>query len=534
MENNYADIVILGADIFYGSSMHRLNGAIAINGGKIIYVGDEEAVKRYICKDTLVIDALGRTVLPGLIDSHIHLIPYGLSMQYIDLRNVDSIDSMKELIRKEVSRRRPVEWIIGRGWDQERFTESRYPNRHDIDDVAPENPVLLIRICGHIALANTMALKMAGIDQDTQDPPGGIIERDSDGYPTGILKENAIELVRRVIPRPTPRELMDAAERAINKCLEKGVTTVHFMSALPEEIEALYSLHKSGRLKIRVRIYVDQRFYRDVLEKFGRSLDGEWIRINGVKIFADGSFGGRTAALREPYSDKRDTSGKLIYTTDELCAIIDEVASNGMQLAIHGIGDLAIETILSAMEKALGPKNIRQYRHRIEHGSLMPPDLVEKASKLGVVISTQPGFIKADFWLPERLGVERVKHVYNFRTLLNNGIVLCAGSDAPVDEVEPLIGIYLAVSRGGPSNKLYRFSKSESIGLTDAIKMYSTNAAYAGHDEDKIGSIEQGKYADLIILDRRINNMEDLLDARVWMAIVDGKIVYERLIRGNS
>jgi len=525
-QERYADILIVNGDVFCGNGKHFEDGSIAIKKGRIIFVGKTEEADVFRNPDTKVIDVKGKTIMPGFVDSHIHLVAYGITLDYIDLSAIYSIEELKRVIADEAKKRREASWIIGRGWDQEIFKEKRYPNRYDLDEAAPKNPVFLIRVCGHIAVANSIALEKANITRNTSDPPGGIIERDEKGDPTGILKENAIDLIREIIPKPTITDYIIAAKRAIRKCLEHGVTTVHMMSALPEEIKALVNLYKNGDLKLRIRIYLDHRYWDKLQSKLHKELKNDWIRLNGLKIMVDGSLGGRTAALREPYTDDPSNRGKLTIESKQLEEIIRKAVKRKMQLAMHGIGDRAIETILTALGNINRELDTYRLRMRIEHGSIMPPDLIEKAKKLNVVISVQPSFIGADFWILDRVGRERIRSVYNYKTLMKRGLWICAGSDAPVAHVDTLRDLYLAITRGGKENILAQYTPQEVLNIEEAIRMYTYNGAYAGFDEDKIGSIEPGKYADLVILDRKLESPMDLKKAKIWMTIVNGDIAY--------
>lgn len=525
-----ADLVIKNGNIMCLDEEVGKAEAVAIKDGKIIYVGDNDGVEMYIEEGTRVVDVGGASVLPGLIDTHIHLIKFGFSLGYIDLRNVSSITELKELVRKKVAESKPGDWVIGRSWDQERFIEKRYPNRHDLDEVAPENPVLLIRICGHVAVVNTYALKIAGIDFKTEDPPGGIIEREENGYPNGVLKETAIGLVYYAIPTPDREANIRAAKSAVEEAVKHGLTTVHFVSALPEEVAALQVLRESRELKLRIRIYYDYE-YLDYLRNLGiqRGFGDDFLRINGIKIIVDGSFGGRTAALREPYSDEENNMGKLVVSPDLLNDIIMKGHKAGLQLAIHGIGDRAIEYILNAMEDTLSEYSYENHRHRIEHASLLPPDLLDRMSQLGMTAAVQPRFIISDFWIVDRVGAQRARWTYIFKSMLEKGIVIGGGSDAPVDPIDPIYGIYSAVTRGCLDDiELCKYTVGEKLSLEEAIKLYTIYAAYLGFDEDKLGSIEVGKYADLVVLSADLDSIEerDIKNIHVKMTIVNGDIVY--------
>lgn len=527
----YADLVVKNGKIMTMDSECRYAEALAVKNGEIIYVGDGVGVEDYIGGETRVVDADGGSVLPGFIDTHIHLIEYGFSLDWIDLRNVSSISRLKELVYERVENSKPGEWIIGRSWDQERFSEKRYPNRYDLDEVSPDNPVVLTRICGHVAVVNSRALEEIGVTRGTSVPPGGIIERDEEGEPNGILKENALKLVYSSIPQPKKEDYIKAAKKAIEEANRHGLTMVYFVSAYPEEVEALQFLKEAGELKLRVRIYYEYLFL-DYLNKLRirRGFGDDFLRVNGVKIITDGSLGGRTAALREEYDDDPGNTGKFIVSKDRLMEIVDKANMGGLQLAIHAIGDRALENVLNVVEKVLGEYPVDDHRHRIEHAAVAPPDLLSKMIKLKMVAAVQPRFIISDFWTIDRLGVKRAPWIYPFKTMIEKGIVIGGGSDAPVDPLDPIYGIYSAVTRGCYDNiELCRYTSNEKLSVLEAIKLYTKYAAYLGFEEGKLGSIEVGKYADLVILSKDIMNVPEdkIKDIRVKMTIVDGKIVYE-------
>ena len=531
MDKLISDLAIINGNVITLDINNEIAEAIAIKDGKIIYVGNNKGVENYIGENTKTINAEGNTVLPGLIDTHIHLVKYGFSLDFINLRNVMSISQMKKLILERVKNRKADEWIIGRSWDQEMFSEKRYPNRYDLDDIAPDNPVFLIRICGHVAIANSKALEIAGINRDTPDPPGGIIEKDRNGKPTGILKENALDLVYMMIPPPKMEDYMNAARRAINDAVRHGLTMVHFVSAYPEEVEALQILKEKGELKIRVRIYYDYTFL-DYLKKLKlrRGFGDDMLKINGIKIITDGSLGGRTAALKHPYNDDPENRGKLVVTYEKLREVAVEANKANLQLAMHAIGDRALENVLNAVETALEEYSRTDHRHRVEHAAVIPPELLEKMKNLRMVAAVQPRFIISDFWTIDRLGEERASWIYPFKTMLKEGIIIGGGSDAPVDPLDPIYGIYSAVTRGCVDDiALCRYTPEEKLSLIEGIKLYTKYAAYLGFDEDKLGSIEIGKYADLVILSENILKIleEEIKDASVKMTVVNGKVVYK-------
>ena len=520
-------VSIINADLH---PLYNVSDAyVIIEDGLIKCVGGRDECGRYVHGSKYVIDAKGNTVLPGFIDSHIHLFKLGYSLKIADLRNVYSIEELKNRLR-EYGRRIERGWIIGRGWDHEKFSEGRMPNRFDLDDVSRDRPILIIRVCGHLAVVNSKALELAGIDKDAPDPPGGIIDRDSNGYPTGVLRENAVKLVYNALPKDTLEDYIGYGVYSINYLLRNGVTTVHHVSATPDELDALYRMSLSGLLKTRVRIYLDYR-YINYISKYIRLFDGNpLVKVNGIKVIVDGSLGARTAALREPYYDDPNNLGSIIVSEDELRRVIRFSLENNLQLAIHGIGDRAIEYILDSIDVFKGDYEIIGRRFRIEHASLAPLDLIKWVSELGLCASVQPSFIISDFWALDRLGPDRIRWLYPFKTMIKHGICVGGGSDAPVEDPNPLYGVYSAVTRGCYEGiETCRYTSMEKLSLGEAIKLYTVNNAYLGFD-DYIGGLTEGYYGDLIILDGNLNDTPDYMikDVKVLYTILGGEIVYRK------
>ena len=521
----HADIAILNGNIV---TMNKdlLAEAVAIKGDRIIFVGSDNAVKKYINEETLIIDADGKTVLPGLIDCHMHLAGLGFSLQSIDLRNIKSIEELKKKVGEKIDEVKPGKWILGRGWDQELFIEKRYPNRWDLDEVAPNNPVLLTRICGHVIVVNSLALKKAGIDKNTPNPKGGVIERNRNGEPTGILKENALNLVWKAVPEYSLADYEKAVEIACREVVKYGITTLHAMSVIDKEFRAMQNLYHKGRLKTKIRIYFSKNYARDLfLLGIHCGFGNDMIKIMGVKVLLDGSLGGRTAALRQNYSDKSSKRGRILLSDKELFNIIYNTINNNLQISIHAIGDRAIEKVLNILEKM----DFNNRLIRIEHASLISRDLLEKMIKLKPYIVIQPHFIITDWWAVDRVGVERSRWIYAFKSMIDGGLILAGSSDSPVEPINPWTGIYAAITRGKYEKiKLYKYTVNERLSLIEALKLYTINASKISFEEKYIGSIEFGKIADLTILNKNIFKIseKELLDIKAQYTIINGKIVY--------
>lgn len=520
-----ADTVILNANIFTLNPKQPRAEALAIRNGKIEAVGSNSEIRKFVNHETKVIDAAGKTVIPGLVDCHVHMTSFGQHLQTLDLRNVGSIEEIKNKLREYVAKNPEKNWILGGRWDHERFSEKRYPTRWDLDAAVPDKPVFLVRVCGHLGVANTRALELSGITKEIVFDNKIIDVDEAKREPNGILRENAMELVWRVVPKPSMTEMERICMQACEKAVENGLTCVHWIVDSAEEIRALQKLHNEGKLPLRVCLGVPAKFL-DELARLGLTSgfgDG-MLKIGFVKIFADGSLGARTAALKEAYADKPETKGILTCSQKTLNRLVSKAHQAGLQVAVHAIGDRALETVLKAFSKTFQkfPHKNQRSRHRIEHCSVLNPRLIRQMKRLGLIASVQPHFVVSDFWVVERVGVKRARWVYPFKTLINEGVTVVSGSDCPVEPISPILGVWAATAR--------KFLMEERLTVEEALKTYTVNAAYASFDEDKRGTIEVGKFADLTILSDDLFKvpLDKIKDLTVEMTIVDGRIVYMR------
>jgi hypothetical protein len=491
--------------------------AIAIQEHRIAAVGTTSEISRLIGPETIVTDLKGATVLPGFTDCHTHLIQYGLGLNNLNLRNVRSIDELKERVAEKS--RDEVEWILGRGWDQEKFAEKRYPTRHDLDEASPAKPVLLRRICGHIYVANSTALNRAGVSELSDDPPGGVIDRDTGNVPTGILRENAMDLLDAVIPTLKVEDYEKATLAACQDALKAGLTSVHCIINSDLELRALLKLKSEDRLPLRFYILLlSNRLNAIKMLGVQTGFGDEWIRFGAIKIFSDGSLGARTAALEAPYNDDPSNCGVTIYRQEELDGLVSEAHSAGLQVAIHAIGDRAARMALESLAKST-TKTQENLRHRIEHASVLNSNLIDEFKRLGVIASVQPHFTVSDFWIEQRLGRKRTSLAYPFASLARKGVRVVAGSDCPVEPLAPLQGIAGATKRSG---------SEEAISVEDAISLYTRDAAYASFEENVKGTIEPGKYADLVCFqtDPRDITPNAIPEIQVLFTMVAGRIMY--------
>jgi len=516
-----ADLILYNAKVYTLNRKEPRAQAVAVKGKKIFAVGSNAKILRLKALKTKVINLKGKTVLPGFVDCHVHIRSYAKTLEQPELRDLTSIKQLQKRLRQAATGKPPNAWITARGFDEEKFKEKRLPTRFDLDEAVSGNPVFITRVDGHLSVANTKALEIAGITKETQFTQGGAIEKDSDtGDPTGVLTENAYDLVQGVIPKPDEKELLRIYEKACRKVVEKGLTAVHFIITDAEDVRILQKLRKQNRLKPRIYLMIPVEH----LDRLGELVftEDDKTKVGSIKIYTDGSLGAHTAALKKPYMDDKTTKGILIYPQQKLEKIIESVHEKGLQLAVHAIGDEAMEATLDAIEKALRKNPKKDHRHRIEHASVLSYRLIRRMKKLGVIASVQPHFVISDFWVTKRLGKQRARWTYPFKSLIKSGVTACGGSDCPIEPIDPLLGIWAAVAR--------KTFAEESLSVDEAIRLYTANAAYVSREENAKGSIEKGKFADMTVLSQDPYNIDadNIRGTKVDMTIVDGEIVYAR------
>lgn len=471
--------------------------AMLVENGRVKSLGSNGEVLKLCGDNVKIVDLEGKVVIPGFIDTHIHLDELGMFLNSLNLRDVESIEELKRRLR-EFAKRCKTYWIIGYGWDQEVL--GRYPTRKDLDDVVKDRPILLSRFCLHAGVLNSKALEICKLHE---------VNLPITDLENGIVKELAYSFVRKKVRESLSYdEIKQILKSAIDHVLSFGVTSVGFVGCKRNIFEVLRSLD----LNLRVFVYA-----RDFYEK----LDGDFLKVKGVKVFLDGSLGARTALLSEPYEDE-DTYGCQLMSEEELERVVRDAEKRGYQVAVHAIGDKAIDIALNVLEKAKG-------RHRIEHASVLRDDQIERLSKTGIAISVQPRFIRGDWWVVKRLG-KRARWVYRIKSLLEKGIKVGFGTDAPVEPVNPWETVYYAVTRGKYEGlEIYELTKDERISVVEALHCYTLNSAYVMMEEN-IGSLEIGKFADFIILDKDPLEVDekDLKEIRVLKTYVNGRLAKER------
>lgn len=526
-----ADFALVNAKVYTLSSSQPRASALAAWCGRIFALGKEEEVDSFIGSTTRVLDAGGRAVLPGFHDAHCHILLFGLSLLEVNLKGAQNLDQVMAAVAERARRLPSGRWIRGGGYNENLLQERRHPTRWELDLAAPSHPVWLSHVSGHMGVANSLALSQAGIGRDTPDPPGGRVVRDARGEPTGLLLETAQELVKRVLPPYTLSEVKEALKAAGRQMAAEGITAAQDAWAgwiAPQEFRAYQEAVAEGSLPQRVWLMVDARTvegrFQEVFLGLRTGFGGDRLRLGAMKFFADGSLIGRTAALTEPYARPSDTRGLLTYEPETLKEEVKRAHQAGWQIAVHAIGDRAIEVVVKAFEEVLGPEADR-FRPRIEHAGVLRPDLLPRIRRLGAVVVTQPRFVyELGDGFREALGEERLKHTYPLRSL--EGVPLAFSSDRPVVEGAPLLGIQAALERRAASGT--PFVPEEALSIEEAIQAYTLGGAYAAFAEAELGSLEVGKWCDLVVLEPDPLRLprDDLHRVRVWATVIGGSVVY--------
>lgn len=529
-----ADLVLTGGRVWTGPGSPVRGAAaptaVAIRGGRVVAVGSDAEIERYRGPRTQTIRLEGRRVVPGFMDNHTHFIGGGLTLGGVDLRDAATPPEFARRIAEQ-ARRHPERWVLGGTWDHELWG-GELPHRRWIDSLTPRTPVFVRRLDGHMGLANSRALELAGITAQTPDPPGGTIVRDPDGSPTGILKDAAQELVERVIPAPSEAELDEALERAQRHALQRGVTLITDMGTW-EGLETYRRAHRRGRLLLRVYSVVPLSSWRRLAELVQREGRGDTrLFWGGVKAFVDGSLGSSTAWFYDPYTDDPSNRGLVVTDTTALWRDIVSADSAGLQVMVHAIGDRANDWLLDAFRSARALNGSRDRRFRIEHAQHLTREAIRRIAQDQVIASMQPYHAIDDGrWAGKRIGPERIKTTYAFRDLLDAGARITFGSDWTVAPIDPLLGIYAAVTRrtidgANPEG----WVPEQKITVEEAMVAYTANNAYASFLEGDLGTVEPGKLADLVVLSGDLFEVDPVRipELQVDLTIVEGRVVYRR------
>ncbi|MGO9648208.1 MAG: amidohydrolase [Terriglobales bacterium] len=530
-----ADLIITHANVWTVDDTQPRAQAVAVLGDRIIAVGSNAEVENLRGPGTKVIDAGGKLLLPGFNDAHLHFVSGGLQLDSVQLNDVTRIDEFVRRIAEQVKKTPKGEWIQGGDWDETKWPGSVLPTKELIDPVTPDNPVLLSRYDGHSSLANSAALKLAGVTAQTPDPPGGTIVRDAQGNPTGDLKDAAWELVYKVIPPPSHEQVMRAARRALEHAASVGLTSVQTMDPEYAEIAAYAELLQAGELTTRIYAaplitQVDDQVKIGIRHAFG----GPYLRIGAVKAFADGSLGSRTAYFFEPLSDEPGNRGLLSDEMQPLSRMRDRMMkadAAGLQICTHAIGDQAISMILDLYSEMVKAHGDADRRFRIEHAQHMAAKDFDRFAQLNVIASVQPYHAIDDGrWAEPRIGHERASRTYAFRTFLNHGVHLAFGTDWDVAPLNPMLGLYAAVTRATLDGKNPNgWFPEQKLTVEESVRAYTMGSAYAEFQEKEKGSITRGKLADMVILSGDIFSIDPayIRDVTVLKTIVGGKVVWD-------
>ena len=524
-----ADTVLLNGTIWTGNPTQANARALAIKGDTIVAVGRNASIKSYIGDSTRVIDLAGKFVAPGFIDSHVHFVTGGFRLSSVQLRDARSPEEFIRRIADFASQQEPGIWITGGDWDHENWGGT-LPERSWIDSVTRQNPVWINRLDGHMALANTAALRAARISKNVKDIAGGEVVRNAGGELSGIFKDNAMIWVDKAEPEPNEAQQDRALQAAMEYVAAQGVTSVHHMSGYLEVLERFHDADK-----LITRVYAGMPIYRwkELANKIQQQGRGDkWLRIGNLKGFMDGSLGSHTAAFFQPFSDSPADSGFLVSTPEEMYRWISSADSAGLQPMVHAIGDRAISKLLDIYARVTEENGPRDRRFRIEHAQHIAPKDFARFRELGIIASMQPYHAIDDGrWAEKVIGPERIKTTYAFRSLLDSGSRLAFGSDWFVAPPTPLEGMYAAVSRRTLDGQHPDgWVPEQKISLEEALKAYTIDAAYASFEEHIKGTLEVGKLADLVVLDRNLTRISpaDIRETMVELTMVGGKIVYQR------
>ena len=532
-----ADLILTNGQVYTLDAARPWAAAVACGEGRILAVGDAADVQALAGPDTRMVDCGGRLVLPGLTDAHVHFLQYAIRRKQVSLFGLTDLAAVRERVAAAVAAAAPGEWVMGWGWDSNRWGVE--PAATLIDDLSPRNPVVLTRMDMHTWWANSRAMEAAGVTADTPDPAEAHIGRYADGRPTGLFSEwNAIGLIERHVPQPDETALIDWLDETIAEAHRLGLTGIHDQRVEREGAQSLrlfQTLRRDGKLRLRVHCNVAGDFLGQVVTlglQPGFGDDNLWL--GHLKAFADGTMGSGTAHMLEPYEGQPGNTGIVVTPPDELWALITGAAEAGFPISVHAIGDRAVRGVLDVMaewQTTRGQTTHLPMPQRIEHVQVIHPADLERLAAHGIVASVQPIHLQSDWRTADRVWGRRGRYAYAFRSLLDRGTTLAFGSDAPVAPLDPLLGIYAAVTRqdegGQPAGGWY---PQERLTVAEAIEGYTLGPARLSGKADRFGSIVPGKYADLVVLSRNLFDIapDDIPSASPWLTVFNGQVVYEK------
>ena len=529
-----ADVVVVNATIHTADDAKPRAGAMAVQGGRVTYVGTNAGARALASTATHIIDAKGRTVVPGMVDAHAHLAGLGQALRIVDLTGTTSYQQVVDRVVARAKAAPKGTWVLGRGWDQNDWADKKFPTHDLLTRAVPDHPVLLTRIDGHAVFANATAMELAGVTANAKDPDGGRVERDGKGFPTGVFVDNAMQLVSRIVPPSSPAQWREMVLAAIAEANKWGLTGVHDAGQGPPMIVLYEQLASEGKYNLRNYVMVSDGAGLDSLLAIGpRSglFDGRlWIR--SIKLYGDGALGSRGAALLEPYSDDAKNTGLLISSREHITEVSVKALKAGFQVNTHAIGDRANRVALDAYEQAFALVPGKDHRFRIEHAQIISPADIPRFAKLQVIPSMQASHQTSDmYWAKDRLGDARLAGAYAWRSLLKTGVIVPNGSDFPVERVNPLISFHSAVTRQDAKNwPAGGWRPEERMTRAEALKSMTLWPAIAAFQEAELGTLAVGKRADFVILDQDIMTVppDRILATHVLATYLGGKAVYER------
>jgi predicted amidohydrolase YtcJ len=522
------DLIFVGSAIYTADASQPRAEAVAVEGNRFVAVGRRDDVLALRSSSTEIVELGKRALVPGFYDAHQHQVYAGLAEAQVDAR-AGSIEELIERLRRRASAVAPGTWVEANGYDETRFAERRNPTRDDLDRASTEHPILVTRTCGHVMVLNSTALAEAGVDRTTADPDGGHIDRAEEGAePTGLLRERAMELARRVVQQPGPDALEQAILEAGAANLRLGITSLWEPSVEPPHIETYERLETENRLPLRVTMAQKKVLRSGEAVELAAPYRRPWLSLVGVKLFQDGAIAPRTAALSEPYPDEPSNRGILVWAQEDLDALVEEAHRGGFQVSIHAIGDAAISSALEAIERAVEGQPERRQRHRIEHCGLPLPHLHDRLRQAGIVAVVQPGFLHfhGDVYA-RNVAADRARWLYPTRTLQALCLGVAASSDGPViPDRSPLFGMAVAMTRRTAGGAV--LGPDEQIGFDEALVLYTRAAAFAASEEERKGSLCPGKLADLVVLPEDPGRMsgDELASLPVETTVVDGRIAW--------
>ncbi|HJQ11545.1 MAG TPA: amidohydrolase [Gemmatimonadaceae bacterium] len=535
-----ADLVLTNGRIYTVDNARPIVTALAVRDGRVTFIGSDGEAKALVRPSTRVIDLHGSPVYPGFIDAHAHLLGLGVTLRRVNLAGSTSYDEVISRVKAFVKDVRPGQWIQGRGWDQNRWPVKEFPTHDALSRAFPNNPVVLTRIDGHALLANAKAMELARVTASTPDPAGGRIIRDARGAPAGVFVDNAQQLISRAIPAATRAETREAILAAIAEANRWGLTGVHDPGENAATISIYEELAKAGKYSLRNYVMISDPGEPNAAATLNNPYiargpqsalyDGHlWIRA--LKLYADGALGSRGAALLTPYTDEPTNSGLLVSRPEHIEAWAEAALRRGFQVNVHAIGDRGNRIVLDAFETALRKYPKADHRFRVEHAQVVSPQDIPRFAQLGVIPSMQATHQTSDMrWAEARVGPQRIRGAYAWRSLLNTGVVIPNGTDFPVEEVNPLLTFHAAVTRQDPTDwPAGGWYPEQKMTREEALQSMTIWAAYAGFQERILGSLTPGKYADFVVLDRDIMRVPDteILGARVISTWIGGKAVYQ-------